>query len=43
VFPKKTVFANGQAVQANVWRQSQRSCVERAVQQLQQEGKLKGR
>jgi hypothetical protein len=41
-FPKKTVFANGQAVQANIWKQSQRAYIERAIQQLQQEGKLKG-
>jgi hypothetical protein len=42
-FPKKTVFVNGQMVSANLWRQSQRSYVDRAVQKLQEEGRLRKR
>jgi hypothetical protein len=42
-FPKKTVFVNGQMVSANLWRQSQRVYVDRAVQQLQQEGRIRRR
>jgi hypothetical protein len=42
-FPKKSVYANGQLISVNLWRQSQRSYVDRAIQQLQQEGRIRSR
>lgn len=42
-FPKKSVLANGQWISVNLWRQSQRAYVDRAIQQLQQEGRLRSR
>ena len=33
-FPKKSIYANGQLVDANMWRESQRSYLERALAQL---------
>ena len=34
VFPKKRIFAGGQSVEANMWLQSQRPYIERALAQL---------
>ena len=34
VFPKKSIFANGQQVQANVWKASQKQFVQTAIAQL---------
>ena len=34
VFPKKRIFAGGQAIDANVWKQSQRGYIERALASL---------
>ena len=34
VFPKKRIFAGGQAVDANVWKQSQRGYIDAALAQL---------
>ena len=34
VFPKKSIYANGQLIEANMWLQSQRSYILRALSQL---------
>ena len=34
VFPKKTIYANGQQVSANVWLESQRGYIDAALAQL---------
>jgi len=34
VFPKKNIYANGQLVEANIWKNSQRKFVETAIAQL---------
>ena len=35
VFPKKQIYANGQLIEANMWLQSQRSYIERALATLE--------
>jgi len=34
VFPKKTILANGQQVQANIWYTEDKSYIERAIREL---------
>ena len=34
VFPKKQIYANGQLIDANMWRESQRAYIERALASL---------
>ena len=34
VFPKKSIYANGQLIEANMWLQSQRSYILRALSQV---------
>ena len=31
VFPKKSIYCNGQQIEANMWLESQRSYIERAL------------
>ena len=33
-FPKKQIYANGQLIEANMWRESQRVYIERALASL---------
>ena len=33
-FPKKSIYANGQLIEANMWRESQRGYIERALASL---------
>ena len=33
-FPKKSIYANGQLIDANMWRESQRPYIERALASL---------
>ena len=33
-FPKKNIYANGQMIEANMWLQSQRGYIERALAQV---------
>ena len=34
VFPKKSIYCNGQQIEANMWLESQRSYIERALASL---------